>query len=309
MSSNEPIFIYSKECNSFDLYNNIMALDDNEIFSDKYFPELPHPIDILNKNFSDVTASLTSLQKVNSDTNSADIPNQVFNFVSRAAIFYDNMANIIITLKNPKENELNAKDTHRLLDSAKHEEWRRFKGTTLERSKFISNINNILKHGTAFIIPIKLTYYDNNTSVIGFYIGKEDKSGYMQPVESIHPKWDGMRTGISLNYLIKNTITSLYFYCDALNTIFFNKKNRTSSINNPHIYQPAFQCLSCNNNFFPNEYGMICGNFTEENGIVSVAPRAKAQRLPFRKKWNVNQLYLNNPRVKAGSAGMLYYKF
>lgn len=82
--------------------------------------------------------------------------------------------------------------------------------------KFLDNlnyINNKIKHnnGRLSFFHIKAM---NCFNIIGFFLNGVDDKGIKQPDEYVHPKFKGMNTGYSYNYLIPLSLAYAYLVSD-----------------------------------------------------------------------------------------------
>ena len=289
------------------LYNNIIEVPECNIYSDRYWVDLSHPADILNENFKNINGALANVLKLRHDQNAIDIDGHVKAFINCMDSFYDNMYNIILTLREPKNCERHV-DARAALKGNGYDEGDAFSQSTYKGSKFFSDMNNQIKHNKRTVVPCNLTYRNSQKTVYGFYLGFRDKDDFMRPDKSIHEQYNGMYTGLSFSFFIKKAISLVYFYCTELNIILFPRvRNEKNVYKCENIVKPAEVCLSVEEDYFPNEYSKQCGSFKKtKNGSIVIDPSARVRLLNHERVWSVGQYVSVNDRTEYGRSVLLY---
>ena len=291
------------------LYNNLASLPAESIYSDRHSPSLPHPADIFIECIGRLTISLDNMLKyIIEQRNYNDLRGDLQAYVQDLDTFYDNLYNIIITMKKPNGKIV---ESLRWLKENNHGERNQLSQSTLKHHKMISNINNKLKHTTMLVRPASLTYESDNTTVNGFFIGRSAADGSVSPDREIHSPYCEMNTGHSFNFFINKTISLVFFYTYHLNKILFKSKKANVDIDKlTQLYKLANVAANITQDFFPDEYAKPVGKYNAKNNKIlikyPVLYKTPADRRP---PWAVNQLFVFNQRTKTGSGKMIYYKY
>ena len=240
------------------LYKYLAALTDNEIFSAKH--NLKHPADILSDQIKFVYQDFLSLiENIIDDRITGTHIKNIFQVVDT---FYDNCFNIIKTLKPPTDiNEIVVK---KWLKNSGYIEGENFYQKTNTHHKFISNINNKLKHDNISIRVFDYTYTKSRKKIKSFFIGSIIKDDKIGPDPSIHKHFNNQRTGFSFNFIIRKLICHIFFYEYILWKILLSKRENCSSYTDNNIHSNLFDLEKrLDNIYLPNEYSIPSGKFSE----------------------------------------------
>lgn len=302
------------------LYNNLMSLSDKIIYSDEHSPSLSHPADIYRECINDINSSLNNMIKqienkyILYGTNSnSDLKNSLKNYIQNIDTFYENLYNIIKTLKKPN-NKVNI-NPHEWLKENNHSEGNNLSGRISKVHELIRVINNHFKHSTILIRTIKMS--QDNQEIYGFCLENSDSQGKTTPNQKIHKQYQGMETGISFNFFIKITITLIFFYSEQLNKVLFENKNskvlfkvkndKASIEKFIPLYKLAEIGYKTATFFLPNEYDEKIGIFKKsEDNIIIEYPRKSQFKL--KKEGHITQIIPINPRNNKGVSKILYLK-
>jgi hypothetical protein len=237
-------------------------------YSYKYY-NYRHPGGIFNiatsyvvTDFIELLKELENHQKNYSEDNSCDLGRKFWILVHDLAKFYDSCAEIIIGCSKQ----------HKPLPKVFLWKWLKTNGyaagdeifkKTKDEFEIVRKINNKLKHTSNSIRLV--SFFNNKSAIMGFYIEAFDDQGSVGPDEEIHPQYNGQNTAISYNFILRNLYYNIYNISNVLKEVLVNHFNKLYNINlsfnseysksnTKHWDELRERMSRLPNMYFPNEF-------------------------------------------------------
>lgn len=224
------------------LFNLLTAIKENDKILHHSEHMQMHPIAIYNKSMTRIFTSINDLidyMQNQHETKKYSNSNELFvktkEVIESIIAFKDDTFQIMKCLY-PK-SAFNGKKEERFADRWLETVNKNIIEDFKNNIRFLDNINKInnkIKHnnGRLSFFQIKAMNYFN---VMGFFLDAVDEKGTKIPDENVHPKFKGMHTGYSYNYLIPLVFTYTYFLseyaCLSINAIIKDTYGEVVAIN------------------------------------------------------------------------------
>jgi hypothetical protein len=138
---------------------------------------------------------------------------------------------------------------------------------------YFNRINNKLKHTSSTVENIY--FHDKKSSIFGFYVTGVNETGSIGPDEAIHPKFEGVYTANSYNFILRQLYYVIYRISYSFKDIILKhfretyfidlKFNSDYNSEDKRERELFYRMHNLPDIYFPNEVGKITYEFKLEN--------------------------------------------
>jgi len=141
----------------------------------------------------------------------------------------------------------------------------KFYSGTKDKTLFLKEIFNKLKHKSNTLRYITSVNLDNNEKILGYYLESASSDGVIGPNEALHPKFNGKYSANSFNFDLRKLYFCLYIISDALLVALLHHfrevysqeliPNTEWSQDDSNLKNLYKEIINLPNLFFENEFG------------------------------------------------------